>query len=109
MVPISERLAMIKTFENVFQDAAKERKKRQDFVADPCETRFTHTVPGYVLFERERMLAAVNMERVRRGIPPVGIKAIDRVERLACGHVDYAHKYPLYCAEIALGENEPGA
>lgn len=100
---------MIKAMEKVFQNAAKERKGRQDFVQDPLETRFTHTVPAYVLFERDRMLAAVNEERGRRGFPPVGLKAIDRVEQLACGHVDYATKYPLYCAEIALGENEPRA
>ncbi len=107
MVPLSEKLALLKTFEAEFQKAAKERKNRQGFVQDPCETRFSWTVPAWVLFEREALHKAVNAERARRGFPAVDIKAIDRVERLACGHVDYAHKYPLYCTEIALGENEP--
>jgi len=107
VVPLSEKLALIKTFEEVFQKAAKERKNHQGFVTDPLETRFSFSVPAYVLFEREALHVAVNAERARRGFPPVDLKAIDRVERLACGHVDYAHKYPLYCTEIALGENDP--
>jgi len=55
------------------------------------------------------LASAVNAERARRGLPPVDLKPIDRAERLACGHVDYALKYTLYCTEIALGENEPRA
>lgn len=109
VVPLPEKLSLLNAMRVVFDKATKERKKRQAFVTDPCETRFTHTVPEYVLYERATMLAAVNEERARRGFSPVDEKAIDRVERLACGHVDYASKYPLYCAEIALGENEPRA
>jgi hypothetical protein len=104
MVPRSEKLGLIKAMEKVFQDATKERWRRQDFVPDPLETRFTHEVPSYVLFERDRMLAAVNEERIRRGLSLADLKVIDRAERLACGHVDYATKYPLYCVEIAIGE-----
>jgi len=107
MASPADKRSMIKTMEGVFQNAAQERKKRQDFVADPLEGRFIHTVPAYVLFEREAMLAAVNAVRAARGLPLVDVKKIDRVERLACGHVDYSSKYPLYCAEIALGEDEP--
>lgn len=107
MVPIQTKLGLIASFEAVFQKAAQERKKRQEFVQDPLETRFAYTVPGWVLFERDAMHAAVNAERASRGLPPIELKAIERVERLACGHVDYSRKYPLYCAEIALGEVEP--
>lgn len=105
MVPLHEKLALLKVFREVFANAAKERKNRQEYAADPCEGKFTHMVPGYVLFERETLHKAVNAERGRRGLAPVGIGAIDLCERLACGHVDYADKYPLYCVEIALGEN----
>lgn len=100
---------MIKTMEAVFDKACKERKNRQDFIPDPLETRFVHQVPAYVLFERDAMLAAVNVHRAARGLPAVDVKKIDRAERLAAGHVDYYLKYPLYCAEIALGEDEPRA
>ena len=104
-----ERMALIQAMKDVFQKAAEGRKTRQEFVSDPLENRYLHQVPAYVLFEREAMLGAVNAERARRGLAPVEVTKIDRVERLACGHVDYASKYPLYCAEIALGEDEPQA
>jgi hypothetical protein len=107
MVPLHEKLALLKTFREVFAKAAKERRNRPSMVPDPCETRFIHTVPAYVLFERDTLLAAVNAERGRRGLKPVDVGAIDRVERLACGHIDYAEKYPLYCTELALGEARP--
>ncbi len=104
-VTLSVKLALIKEMEGVFQAAAKERNKRPDVVADPVNPRWT--APAWMVFERERMHAAVNAERARRGLVPVDLRAIARVESLACGHVDYAKKYPLYCAEIALGEVEP--
>lgn len=59
---------------------------------------------GWVVFERERMLAAVNKERGRRGLPRLAVGDVERVERLAVGHSDYVSKFALYCAELALGE-----
>jgi hypothetical protein len=99
---IGERLDLIKSFQGVFDAAAKERKKRQEMVPDPLEPDWK--VFGWQLHEREQMHAAVNAERARRGLPPADITAIRRADGLAAGHVDYATKFPLYCAEVALGE-----
>jgi hypothetical protein len=90
---------------DVLQTAAKTRKDRQNFVTDPCDPRWS--TPEWVVFERGQMHAAVNAARAERGLPPVELKAIDRVERYAAGHVDYATKFALYCAEIALGIDDP--
>jgi hypothetical protein len=49
------------------------------------------------------MLAAVNNERAALGRPPVDIRVIELADQLACGHVDYADKWPWYCAEIVFG------
>jgi hypothetical protein len=56
----------------------------------------------WVVYEWWRMLAAVNTERTIRGLAPVGIGSVQRAERLASGHVDYATKYALYCAELVV-------
>jgi hypothetical protein len=109
MVTPADKRDVYKAMQEIFDKAAKERKVRGEFVKDPLETRFSWTVPAWVLFERAALHKAVNEERARRNLPPVDIKAIDRVERLATGHVDYATKYTLYCTEIALGENDPRA
>ncbi len=94
------KVVMQKTFVKVLRDASRQRGKRGDFVPDGPGA----TVPGWVLFERDAMRAAVDAERAARGLPPVEPDRIIRVERLACGHVDYMEKYALYCAEMALGE-----
>lgn len=65
-------------------------------------------VPGgqeceWVAFERFTMLAITNAVRRRRGLPEVSQHDIARVEQQACGHSDYARKYAMYCAELALG------
>ncbi len=61
---------------------------------------------GWIVFERETMRAAVNVERVRRGLPPVDISVIKKVEQIATGHSDYASKFALYAAELAVGDIE---
>ncbi len=72
----------------------------------PPETYQT-TELEWVAFERQAMLTAVNIERHTRGLPPATMAQIIRVENNAAGHVDYATKYPLYCAELALGYDNP--
>lgn len=59
---------------------------------------------AWMPYEREQMLAAVNIERAGRGLPPVGLGLVERVERMAVGHSDYGTKFALYCAEIVLDE-----
>jgi phosphopantetheine adenylyltransferase len=109
-----ERTAVRVRLSAVFQAAAKERPKRPDIVRVEktlllSGRRFVDHECAWVTYEREQMLAAVNVERASRGLEPVTIQHIERVEQMACGHVDYAVKYPLYCSEIALGEDRPSA
>lgn len=61
---------------------------------------------GWIRYERETMHAAVNQARSDRGLPPVPIEAVDRVEQQATGHSDYTKKFALYCAELVLKEQQ---
>jgi hypothetical protein len=95
------KVILQKSLVAVLRDASRQRGKRGDFVPDGPGV----TVPGWVLFERDVMRAAVDVERAARGLSPVEPDRVTRAERLACGHVDYVEKYALYCAEMALGED----
>lgn len=103
---INERLALLDKFLQVFQEAAKERPKREGFVPTP-KGCYQKEESGWVAYERQVMFEAVNLERRVRGLPQVTLQQVIRVENQACGHVDYAHKYALYCAELALGYDKP--
>ncbi|EPD84161.1 hypothetical protein HMPREF1529_02201 [Microbacterium sp. oral taxon 186 str. F0373] len=48
------------------------------------------------------MLAEVNDIRRSTGADPVTAEQIKNAERPAIGHSDYATKFALYCAELAL-------
>lgn len=106
MTYVNEKLALLDKFLEVFQAAAKERSQRNDFVPAPKGT-YQSTEPAWAAFERQAMLDAVNLERRVRGLPNVTVAQIIRVETQACGHVDYARKFSLYCAELALGLDKP--
>lgn len=56
---------------------------------------------GWVLHERRVMLDATNRIRTGRGLPPVGEEAIIQAETSASGHIDYAQKFAVGCAELA--------
>lgn len=45
---------------------------------------------------------AINCERSKRCLPDIERSEVVAVERSAAGHVDYASKFALYCAELAL-------
>lgn len=94
------RAALGERMERAFQDAASERERRQDFVTLPDGRQEL----GWVIHERLAMWAEVNQARAERGLNPVLIEKITRAENLAAGHVDYATKFPFYCAEVVLGE-----
>jgi HD-like signal output (HDOD) protein len=87
-----------------FQTTIDHMEKILAHEADQRDSR-----PGLTWIEAERsaMHTAVNSLRSRWGLPEVNIAAIERVENMARGHVDYIHKFALYCAELALGQNEP--
>jgi hypothetical protein len=57
--------------------------------------------------EIDVMHHAVNCDRAKRGLPDINRAAVERVERMACGHSDYSSKFSLYCAELALGSRDP--
>jgi len=77
--------------------AQAERDKR----ATRVETEHDdHQVSGWVVYEREVLLAAVNEERAKIGRKPIPMADVIRVERVAMGHVDYSSKLALYCAEL---------
>ena len=81
-----------------FAELADERNKcgRDDFTADGHMFRWQE----YELFG---MLTAVNDERAELNKPPVTWTAVEKAERQAGGHSDYARKFPWYCAEIVYG------
>lgn len=53
--------------------------------------------------EIDCMHAEVNRLRNSRAMTDVSRLVVVRHERAASGHTDYAHKFALYCAELALG------
>lgn len=76
--------------------AQEQREQRPDLIDGPdgpeCE---------WAAYERTCMHTTVNELRADRGLPPVPVEDIVRVERLAVGHSDYSRKYAFYCAELA--------
>lgn len=93
----AERIRLRDALQNVLQTAAKERSKRSEMVRFDNES-----VPAWALYEQGKMLEAVNLALTARNRPPVQLADIQRVERMAMGHVDYASKFALYCTEIVL-------
>ncbi len=106
MTYVNKKLALRDKFLEIFRVASQERGKRGEFVAAPEEARMLKE-PGWVAFERQAMLDAVNLERRVRGLPHVTVAQVIRVENQACGHVDYGSKFALYCAELAMGDDKP--
>ena len=76
--------------------AQRGRPGRQEYTADRTELRWQR-------FELLGMLETVNNERAALGKPSVDLAAIRLADGQACGHVDYARKFPWYCAEIVYG------
>lgn len=93
----SELLRSKDDFRRLLAKAAQERNDRAELIptADGLE-------PEWVLYERDNMHAAVNRTRASNGLPPCDLAAVKRVETMACGHIDYALKFALYCAELAI-------
>lgn len=75
----------------VLTKAQEERSRRSPYGPD-----------GWIQFERSTLHAAVNAERLARGCMSIPVDHVERVERLANGHVDYSRKFALYCAELVF-------
>lgn len=93
-----ERRQLRDRFRDVLLDAASQRNKRQNAI----ETKYGAEME-WMRFERQTMLTAVNEERRRRNLPPAHADDIQNANSQAGGHIDYADKFALYCAEIAMG------
>jgi hypothetical protein len=96
---LRDRLAVRDTLRSELVAAQAERDKRPNFI---------DTLDGpeleWVVYEQQRMLAAVNVERAKRGLGPVDPAKIAKADRLSSGHVDYTDKFTLYCAELVVTE-----
>lgn len=53
--------------------------------------------------EIRAMHDVVTSIRAAHGLPPLNEDAVYKADLLAAGHSDYASKFALYCAELALG------
>lgn len=84
----------------MLRHAMQERPKRQGFVTLPDGS----SAPCWVVHEAEQMRDQVNRIRARGGLDPVELEHILDIERTTAGHSDYASKYALWCATLALGE-----
>lgn len=101
-VKTSQVRAMADRFQRVLSDEIELRDDRLT-VGD-----FGHgSETWFAWCERHAMHAEVNQARAEQGLVAVRIEAVQRVEQLACGHVDYFRKFTWYCAELALGVEEP--
>ena len=102
-VHITELLATRDRFRAVLAAAQEQRGQRPDVITLPDGDREFE----WVLFERQKMFAEVNQVRAEQGLPLVEMGSVERVERQACGHVDYSQKFAFYCSELALGVKDP--
>jgi hypothetical protein len=81
--------------------AQQERDQRPDLISGAYGVEC-----AWAPYERGRMHDAVNAIRAERGLPPVPMEDIDRVDRLAAGHSDYSRKFAFYCAELAASATD---
>lgn len=92
-----ERLALRDHFLTHLRLLAAERPRRPNLV----DTRFGPELE-WMGWEREQMAAEVNKQRAERGLPPIPSHKVDYAEQWASGHIDYAEKFALNCAELVL-------
>ena len=94
------RRALIDHFRETLLSAAGHRRERDDFVPDPhgpCGEEV-----GWVVYERQQMHTAVNVELSRRGLPGVPVEDMLYIERQAAGHSDYVAQWAIRCADLVL-------
>jgi hypothetical protein len=84
----------------------KESENRYKNGAEVYDVLSQHNTFEWVLLERKAMLEATNILRSKYNLPLVEITDIYKLECCAIGHIDYSHKYALYCLELGRGENK---
>jgi hypothetical protein len=85
-------------FRDLLEKISRERPQRTSLVKTASEMK-----PAWEVYELNQMFGAVSRERDGRRLPPVKRSGVEQAMDQASGHVDYANKVALYCAEIALG------
>jgi hypothetical protein len=98
---VRTKLALRDRLLNHFIELASHRDERQEIIQSGAASGLEM---GWVLFERHGMLEEVNRIREERGLMRTTLGPVWQAERLCVGHVDYAEKWALYCAEIAMKE-----
>ena len=58
--------------------------------------------PRWIAHERETMHRETNRLRAELGKDAIELHQVMTVEELARGHIDYASKFALYCAELVV-------
>jgi diacylglycerol kinase family enzyme len=71
------------------------------------EHRDTADGMGWVHHERQIVANTATMYALGYGLTPVTVDDVERVETMALGHIDYAHKLALYVAEVVHGVKDP--
>lgn len=89
---------LVEHFSALLGRTAGERSQREDLVVMPNGDR----EPGWVLHERTVMHDEVNRLRAEAGRGDRPILDILGAERAASGHIDYAAKFALGCAELVV-------
>jgi hypothetical protein len=92
------KMRALARLQEVLSAAAARRSSNWVTVDGPCGRE-----PDWLAYERQQLLAEVNWWRAGFGLGPVDEHVIARGESSACGHSDYALKYTLFCAEVAIG------
>jgi hypothetical protein len=59
-----------------------------------------HDIPYWNTYEMLVMWKLVNMMRQSHERPFVPFSAIEHVEQMAAGHIDYTDKFSLYCSDL---------
>jgi hypothetical protein len=101
MESLTVRLILRDWFLNHLREMARQRHLREHMIDTPNGPQI-----AWVAWELNRMTALVNRIRVERDLPYVTREQVTRVEQQALGHFDYAEKFALYCAELALASKE---
>ena len=93
----AEQRHILTSLEATLASAVSERAQRP---VNPDDNENT----GWVLHERQTMLAEVNRHRRRLGKTPVTVDRVCWAERTSKGHVDYQHKFALGCRDLVFEE-----
>jgi hypothetical protein len=84
-------------------DLQRSAKIMREILASQHSRRHEYRGTDWLYVEIDVMHHAVNCDRSKRGLPDIPRSLVVRLEACAAGHTDYASKFGLYCAELAMG------